>query len=67
MSRRVKSLLIAAAVAVAVFVGGPWVYINFVREPAAESFLDEITVTTLTTVDDTVGTTLDKLEHNADN
>lgn len=59
MSRRVKSLLIAAAVAVAVFVGGPWVYINFVREPAAESFLDEITVTTLTTKDDTVGTTPD--------
>lgn len=59
MSRRVKSLLIAAAVAVAVFVGGPWVYINFVREPAAESFLDEVTATTLVTMGDPVSTTVD--------
>lgn len=59
MSQRVKSLLIAAAVAVAVFVGGPWVYINFVREPAAESFLDEVTATTLVTMGDPVSTTVD--------
>ena len=33
-----------AAVAV---VGGPWAYINFVREPAADSFVSEATTTSL--------------------
>ena len=29
------------------FVGGPWVYINLVRDDAPESFLDQATATTI--------------------
>lgn len=47
MSRRWK-LVIGVVVFVAVAtVGGPWVYINFVREPAADSFVSEATTTSL--------------------
>ena len=47
MSRRWK-LVIGVVVFVAVaIVGGPWVYINFVREPAADSFVSEATTTSL--------------------
>lgn len=42
MSRRTKVLLASAVAALVVFVGIPWIYINIIREPAAESFLDEI-------------------------
>lgn len=42
MIRRFRPVLIIVALAVIAIVGGPWVYINFIREPAAESFIEEI-------------------------
>lgn len=58
MSRRPKVLLIGAIAAVALFVGGPWVYINVVREPAAESFLDQIASDTTVVRSSASGTTV---------
>lgn len=46
MSRRLRLLGIGIVVLLVVFVGAPWAYINLIREPAAESFLDEISATT---------------------
>lgn len=47
MSRTVK-VLIGAVVGVAVLVTvGPWVYINVIRTPADESFVDQLTTTSL--------------------
>jgi len=57
MTRRAKFLVLAAAVAVVVFVGGPWVYINVIRDPAAESFLDAVTATSLVEMGDTTTST----------
>ena len=54
MSRRLKIAGILVAVIAAALVGGPWVYINFIREPAAESFLDEASTSTIATSDTTV-------------
>ena len=54
MSRRLKTAGILVAVIAAALVGGPWVYINFIREPAAESFLDEASTSTIATSDTTV-------------
>jgi polyisoprenoid-binding protein YceI len=54
MSRRLKIAGILVAVIAAALVGGPWVYINFIREPAAESFLDEASTSTIVTSDTTV-------------
>ena len=54
MSRRLKIAGIVVAVIAAALVGGPWVYINFIREPAAESFLDEASTSTIATSDTTV-------------
>lgn len=48
--------MVIAAV-LAVFVGGPWVYINVIREPAAQSFLDEISTTTFVAMGDVSSTT----------
>ena len=58
MSRRTKTVLAAGVVAIVALVGGPWVYINVIREPAAESFLDEVTATTVMTTGDPVSSTL---------
>ncbi len=52
MSRRWGIVLAVAATALVVFVGAPWVYINVIREPAAESFLDEVTATSLAEMGD---------------
>jgi len=41
MSRRLKLAGAIAAAAALALIGGPWVYINVIREPAPESFLDE--------------------------
>lgn len=54
MSRRLKIAGILVAVIAAALIGGPWVYINFIREPAAESFLNEASTSTITTSDTTV-------------
>lgn len=54
MSRRLKIAGILVAAIAAALVGGPWVYINFIREPAAESFLDEASTSTIATSDTTV-------------
>jgi len=54
MSRRLKVAGILVAVIAAALVGGPWVYINFIREPAAESFLNEASTSTIATSDTTV-------------
>lgn len=54
MSRRLKIAGIFVAVIAAALVGGPWVYINFIREPAAESFLNEASTSTIATSDTTV-------------
>jgi polyisoprenoid-binding protein YceI len=54
MSRRLKIAGILVAVIAAALVGGPWVYINVIREPAAESFLDEASTSTIATSDTTV-------------
>lgn len=59
MSRRTKTLLSVAVLAIVLFVGAPWLYINVIREPAAQSFLDEVTTTTLVTMGDPVTTTID--------
>ena len=59
MSRRTKVLLASAVAALVVFVGIPWIYINVIREPAAESFLEEIaSATTVATSDVVSATTL---------
>jgi len=50
MSRRWKLVIAVIAVAAIAVVGGPFVYINFVREPAADSFVSEATTTS---IDDT--------------
>lgn len=54
MSRRLKIAGILVAVIAAALVGGPWVYINLIREPAAESFLDEASTSTIAMSDTTV-------------
>jgi len=54
MSRRLKIAGILVAVIAAALIGGPWVYINFIREPAAESFLNEASTSTIATSDTTV-------------
>ena len=54
MSRRLKIAGILVAVIAAALVGGPWVYINVIREPVAESFLDEASTSTIATSDTTV-------------
>lgn len=51
-------MLALAATALVVFVGAPWVYINVIREPAAESFLDEVTATSLAEMGDAPTTTV---------
>lgn len=58
MSRRNKALLIGVLSAVIIFVGVPWLYINVIREPAAESFLDEIASGTTTPGESASATTL---------
>jgi len=50
MSRRWKLVIAVIVVAAIAVVGGPFVYINFVREPAADSFVSEATTTS---IDDT--------------
>ena len=47
MQKKVKIIVALLVVLPAVFVGGPWVYINLIREPAAQSFVDQITATSL--------------------
>lgn len=54
MSRRLKIAGILVAVIAAALVGGPWVYINLIREPAAGSFLDEASTSTIAMSDTTV-------------
>lgn len=58
MSRRARTFLWAIAAGLLIFVAGPWVYINVIREPAADSFLDEISTTTFVAMGDTASTTL---------
>lgn len=58
MSRRWRTLLAVVATPLFVFVGAPWVYINVIREPAAESFLDEVTATSLVEMGDAASTTV---------
>lgn len=65
MSRRTKTLLSVVLFAIVLFVGAPWVYINIIREPAAQSFLDEVTTTTLVTMGDPAATTIDASENAA--
>ena len=47
MSRRSKLVIGVVVLAAVAVVGGPWAYINFVREPAADSFVSEATTTSL--------------------
>ena len=47
MSRRSKLIIGVVVLAAVAVVGGPWAYINFVREPAADSFVSEATTTSL--------------------
>jgi len=47
MSPRTKIAVVIVGVALVVFVGAPWVYINVIREPAVESFVEQITATSL--------------------
>lgn len=47
MSRRWKLVIGVVVLAAVAVVGGPWAYINFVREPAADSFVSEATTTSL--------------------
>ena len=47
MSRRSKLIIGVVVLAAVAVVVGPWVYINFVREPAADSFVSEATTTSL--------------------
>lgn len=58
MSRRWRIVLAVAVTALVLFVGAPWVYINVIREPAAESFLDEVTATSLVEMGDAPTPTL---------
>lgn len=60
MSRRTKGLLVGGVVVLAVFVVAPWVYINVIREPAAESFLDGISTDTTAVVASGSDTTVDQ-------
>jgi len=57
MSRRSRTLLWLLVAAVTLFVAGPWVYINVIREPAADSFLNEFTSTTFVAMGDTASDT----------
>jgi len=57
MSRRTKTLAAAIAAIFIVFVAGPWIYINVIREPAAESFLVEVVSTTVADTDGAPATT----------
>ncbi|MFM1837625.1 MAG: hypothetical protein RLZZ327_499 [Actinomycetota bacterium] len=52
MSRRLKITAATVAVAALIFVGGPWVYINVIRDPAPESFLTEAATTTVVALDE---------------
>lgn len=47
MSRPLRYALISIGVALVMFVGGPWVYINLIRDDAPESFLDQASATTI--------------------
>jgi polyisoprenoid-binding protein YceI len=47
MSRPLRYALIAIGAALVLFVGGPWVYINLIRDEAPDSFLDQATATTI--------------------
>ena len=47
MSRRWKLVIGVVVLAAVAVVGGPWVYINVIREPAADSFVSEATTTSL--------------------
>ncbi|MEY3978023.1 MAG: hypothetical protein RLZZ284_879, partial [Actinomycetota bacterium] len=58
MPRPLRYALIAIGVAVVLFVGGPWVYINLIRDDAPESFLDQATATSVTGAESTTDTTL---------
>ena len=58
MSRGFRYTLIAVVAGVVLSVGGPWVYINFVREDAPESFVDQATATTVATGDTAAPTTV---------
>ena len=59
MSRRMKRVGVFVLAIVVVLVGGPWVYINLIREPAPESFLDEVSTSTVAASDTTVDTAQD--------
>ncbi len=56
MSRLLRYTIVVVAALLVVFVGGPWVYINFIREDAPESFVAEVTVTTVASGDATTTT-----------
>ena len=58
MPRPLRYALIAIGVAVVLFVGGPWVYINLIRDDAPESFLDQATATSVIGAESTTDTTL---------
>ena len=58
MSRGLRYTLIAVVAGVVLFVGGPWVYINLIREDAPESFVDQATATTVSTGDTAAPTTV---------
>jgi len=58
MSRGIRYTLIAVVAGVVLFVGGPWVYINLIREDAPESFVDQATATTVATGDTAAPTTV---------
>lgn len=47
MSRRWKLIIGVVVIAAVALVGGPWVYINIIREPAVESFVSEATATSV--------------------
>ena len=59
MSRRMKGIVIGGGVALVSFVVAPWVYINLIREPAAESFLDTISPDTTVVAEPSSETTVD--------
>ena len=47
MSRSLRYALIAIGAGLVLFVGGPWVYINLIRDDAPASFLDQASATTI--------------------
>ena len=58
MPRSLRYVLGAVIAGLVIFVGGPWVYINFIRDDAPVSFIDEVVTTTVVVGDAATATTV---------